>query len=123
MAKKRKISVSTKSQPLKVTHPDTAGIDVGKTLMQVSVPEDRSEKSNRSFGTFTKDLREIVQWLTGCGINRVVMESTGVYWIPLFLMLQEAGMEAILVNARDVKNMSGRKTDVNDADWLRFLGS
>ena len=123
MAKKRKISVTTKSRGLKITHPDTAGIDVGKTLMQVSVPEDRCSESNRCFGTFTKDLREIVSWLVECRIKRVVMESTGIYWIPLFLMLQEAGMEAILVNAKDVKNMSGRKTDVNDADWLRFLGS
>ena len=123
MAKKGKISVTTKSQGLKITHPDTAGIDVGKTQMQISVPEDRSVESNRCFGTFTKDLREITSWLVACGIRRVVMESTGIYWIPLFLQLQESGIEAILVNAKDVKNMSGRKTDVNDADWLRFLGS
>ena len=123
MAKKRKISETTKSQALKVTHPDTAGIDVGKELMQVSVPEDRCEQSNRSFGTFTHNLNEIVDWLSECGIRRVVMESTGIYWVPLFLMLQEAGMDAILVNAKDVKNLAGRKTDVSDADWLRFLGS
>lgn len=123
MAKKQKISVTTKSQALKITHPDTAGIDVGKTLMQVSVPEDRSEESNRNFGAFTKDLREIVKWLGACGIKRVVMESTGIYWVPLFLMLEEGGFDAILVDAKAVKNMSGRKTDVGDADWLRFLGS
>lgn len=123
MAKKQKICVTTKSQGLRVTHPSTAGIDIGKDLMQVSVPEDRSEKSNRSFGSFTKDLKEIISWLRECRIERVVMESTGIYWIPLFLQLQEAGFEAILVNAKEVKNMSGRKTDVNDADWLRFLGS
>lgn len=123
MAKKQKISVTTKSQALKITHPDTAGIDVGKTLMQVSVPQDRCEQSNRNFGTLTKNLHEIVKWLRECGIRRVVMESTGIYWTSLFLMLQEAGFEAILVNAKDVKNMSGRKTDVNDADWLRFPGS
>lgn len=123
MAKKRKISVTTKSQGVKITHPDTAGIDVGKTIMQVSVPEDRCPDSNRSFGTYTRDLDSIVDWLRGCGIRRVVMESTGIYWIPLFLKLEEAGFEAILVNARDVRNMSGRKSDVNDADWLRFLGS
>ena len=121
MAKKQKICVTTKSQGLRVTHPSTAGIDIGKDLMQVSVPEDRSEKSNRSFGSFTKDLKEIISWLRECRIERVVMESTGIYWIPLFLQLQEAGFEAILVNAKEVKNMSGRKTDVNDADWLRFF--
>lgn len=123
MAKKQKIIQTTKSSGLKITHPDTAGIDVGKDLMQVSVPQDRAQESNRSFGTFTCDLVSIKEWLISCGIRRVVMESTGVYWIPLFLMLQEAGFEVILVNARDVKNMSGRKTDVSDADWLRFLGS
>lgn len=123
MAKLKKISVTTKSQGLKVTHPDTAGIDVGKTLMQVSVPQDRCAESNRCFGTFTKDLNELVAWLSACGVKRVVMESTGIYWVSLFLKLQESGFEAILVNAKDVKNMSGRKTDVCDADWLRFLGS
>lgn len=123
MANKRKIQQTTKSSGLKITHPDTAGIDVGKDLMQVSVPDDRCEQSNRCFKTFTKDLNAIVDWLVQCGIKRVVMESTGIYWVNLFLMLQERGIEALLVNARDVKNLAGRKTDVCDADWLRFLGS
>ena len=123
MAKKQKIVKTTKSQVLKIIYPDTAGIDVGKDLMQVSVPENRCEQSNRSFGTFTQDLREIVKWLKENHVQRAVMESTGVYWIPLFLMLEESGIEALLVNARDVKNMSGRKTDVSDADWLRMLGA
>lgn len=123
MAKKRKIQQSTKSSGLEITHPDTAGIDVGKDVMQVSVPSDRCEQSNRCFKTFTRDLTEIVNWLLQCGIKRVVMESTGVYWINIFLMLQEAGIEALLVNAKEVKNLAGRKTDVCDADWLRFLGS
>lgn len=123
MAKKQKIRKTTKSTGLKITHPDTAGIDVGKDLMQVSVPCERSENSNRCFKTFTRDLQEIVNWLTACGIKRVVMESTGIYWINIFLMLQEAGIETLLVNAKEVKNMAARKTDVCDADWLRFLGS
>lgn len=123
MAKKRKIRQTTKSSGLKITHPDTAGIDVGKDLMQVSVPDDRCEQSNRCFSTFTRDLNEIVNWLVQCGVKRVVMESTGIYWVNLFLMLQEAGIEALLVNAKEVKNLAGRKTDVCDADWLRFLGS
>lgn len=123
MAKKQKIIQTTKSKTLKIIYPDTAGIDVGKDWMQVSIPDDRCEESNRSFGTFTEDLREIVRWLKVNRIQRAVMESTGVYWIPLFLMLEESGIEALLVNARDVKNMSGRKTDVSDADWLRMLGS
>lgn len=123
MAKKQKIQQTTKSTGLKITHPDTAGIDVGKDLMQVSVPEDRCPDSNRCFKTFTVNLKEIVSWLKECGIKRVVMESTCIYWVNIFLMLQEEGMEALLVNAREVKNMAGRKTDVCDADWLRFLGS
>ncbi len=123
MAKKQKIQQTTKSSALKITHPHTAGIDVGKDLMQVSVPEESCEQSNRCFGAYTKDLREIVDWLRQCGIKRVVMESTGIYWINLFLLLQEAGMEPLLVNAKEVKNMTGRKSDVCDADWLRFLGS
>lgn len=123
MTKKRKIQQNTKSSGLEITHPDTAGIDVGKDLMQVSVPSDRCVQSNRCFRTYTKDLVEIVSWLQECNIKRVVMESTGVYWIHIFIMLQESGIEALLVNARDVRNMSGRKTDVCDADWLRFLGS
>lgn len=123
MAKKQKIQQNTKSTGLKITHPDTAGIDVGKDLMQVSVPDDRCEQSNRCFKTFTKDLKDIVDWLLQCGIKRVVMESTGIYWINIFLMLQESGIEALLVNAKEVKNLAGRKTDVCDADWLRFLGS
>lgn len=123
MAKKQKILQNTKSSALNVTHPDTAGIDVGKDLMQVSVPQDRCQQSNRCFKTYTKDLKQIIDWLSQCGIRRVVMESTGVYWVNIFLMLQEAGIEAILVNAKEVKNMNGRKTDVCDADWLRLLGS
>lgn len=121
--KKHKIQQTTKSSSVKITHPDTAGIDVGKDQMQVSVPDDRCKESNRCFNTFTRDLDAIVNWLKQCDIKRVVMESTGVYWINIFLMLQEAGIETLLVNAKAVKNMSGRKTDVSDADWLRFLGS
>lgn len=123
MAKKQKIVQTTKSSGLKILYPDTAGIDVGKDFMQVSVPSDRCDDSNKSFSTFTQDIQAIKEWLVECDIKRVVMESTGIYWIPLFLLLQEANMEVVLVNAREVKNMSGRKTDVSDADWLRFLGS
>lgn len=123
MAKKHKIIKTTKSSALKITHPDTAGIDIGKDLMQVSVPADRCADSNRCFKTFTSDLREIVKWLQSCGIKRVAMESTGVYWVNIFLMLQESGFETLLVNAKSIKNISGRKSDASDADWLRFLGS
>ena len=101
---------------LKVQHSRCGGIDVGATLMQVCISvEDSRHGSNRSFGTDTQSLRDIVKWLLGHGITHVAMESTGVYWIPLFNMLVKNGIEAILVNPADVKNYTARKTDVNDA--------
>ena len=109
---------------LKVQHSRCGGIDVGATLMQVCISvEDSRHGSNRSFGTDTQSLRDIVKWLLGHGITHVAMESTGVYWIPLFNMLVKNGIEAILVNPADVKNYTARKTDVNDAAWLMTLMS
>lgn len=109
---------------LKVQHSRCGGIDVGATLMQVCISvEDREHGSNRSFGTDTQSLRDIVNWLLGHGITHVAMEATGVYWIPLFNMLVKNGIEAVLLNAADVKNYTARKTDVNDAAWLMTLMS
>ena len=109
---------------LKVQHSRCGGIDVGATLMQVCISvEDSRHGSNRSFGTDTQSLRDIVKWLLGHGITHVAMESTGVYWIPLFNMLVKNGIEAILVNPADVKNYTARKTEVNDAAWLMTLMS
>lgn len=104
-----------------IVKPNAAGIDVSPKEMQVCVPSDRDENCNRRFGVYTADLREISNWLRDCGIETVAMESTGVYWLPLFTVLQDAGFEVILVNARDVKNISGKKTDVSDAEWLMTL--
>ena len=80
-----------------------------------------SESAVRSFRTFTSDLRALADWLAEVGIKTVAMESTGVYWIPVYELLEERGFEVLLVNARDVKNVPGRKTDVNDAQWLQQL--
>ena len=101
--------------------PDSAGIDIGATELFVAVPPDRAEESVRSFNAFTEDLHALADWLTACRIKTVAMESTGVYWIPVFEILEARGFEVLLVNARDVKNVPGRKTDVNDAQWLQQL--
>jgi transposase len=77
----------------------------------------------RAFGTFTQDLHDLVDWFKACGVTSVAMESTGVYWIPAYEILEQHGFEVILVNARYAKNVPGRKTDVSDAAWLRQLHS
>lgn len=103
-------------------NPNAAGIDVGSKEHYVAVPADRSENSVRSFKSFTVDLQALVDWLKSCKIDTIAMESTGVYWIPLFEILERNGFEVQLVNARHIKNVSGRnKTDVLDCQWLQKL--
>ena len=104
-------------------HPDAAGIDIGHREHWCAVPADRCEQPVRSFGTFTQDLEEMARWLKERGIKTVAMESTGVYWIPAFQILERHGFEVCLVNARHVKNVSGRKTDIQDCQWLQRLHS
>jgi transposase len=114
---------SPTSTPLHDAQPDAAGIDIGATEIWVAVPADRSPEPIRRFGTFTQDLEALVQHLQRCGIRSVAMESTGVYWIPLYQLLADAGLNVCLVNARHVKNVPGRKTDVQDCQWLQYLHS
>lgn len=102
-------------------NPNAAGIDIGSSEHWVAVPEDRDEQSTRPFGCFTEDLNALADWLTECGITTVAMESTGVYWIPLYQVLETRGFDVKLVNARHVKNVPGRKTDVSDCRWLQRL--
>lgn len=116
-----KLQNKTESGNLEIKFPKSAGIDVGATLMQVCVPEAMAEDNNRSFGTTTDELRRLTGWLQQLGIDHVAMEATGVYWIPLFLMLSREGLNPVLLNAADVKNFTARKTDVNDAGWLMTL--
>jgi transposase len=106
-----------------VLHPHAAGIDIGATELYVCVPLDRDPQPIRRFGTFTEDLLAVATWLQQCGVTTVAMESTGVYWIPLFQILETRGVEVCLVNARHVKNVPGRKTDVQDCQWLQYLHS
>jgi transposase len=101
--------------------PDAAGIDCGERSHFVAVPPDRDSQPVREFRTFTADLQRLADWLAQCGIKTVAMESTGVYWIPLYEILEERGLEVLLVNARDVHNVRGRKSDVSDCEWLREL--
>src|SRR5271165_1080656 len=108
---------------LTITNPDAAGIDIGAQVHYVAVPEERAEVSVRSFGAYTAQLDELVQWLKDCGIKTVAMESTGVYWIPLYQKLEEAGFEVLLVDARQAKHVPGRKSDVQDCQWLQQLHS
>ena len=122
MAKKAK-KTETAKQGLVCVQPDTAGIDIAKDVIQVCVPSDRDANYNREFGAFTEDLHAISAWLKKCGIKRVIMESTGIYWVQLFFILDKDGFEAVLVNPCEVKNMNARKSDVNDAEWLLFIGS
>lgn len=121
MAKLQKKIQLEKKNEISVVNPNAAGIDISPKEMQVCVPHERAEENNRRFGAYTKDLKEISAWLKDVGVTTVAMESTGVYWIPLFRELKQSGFEVILVNARDVKNISGKKTDVSDAEWLMIL--
>ena len=114
------------SSQMPVIHAHAAGIDVGATSHWVCVPQDavaEDQSAVREFGAFTRDLDKLVEWLRGCGVQTVAMESTSVYWIPLFQKLEAAGLEAILVNARHVRHVPGRKTDCKDCQWLQRLHS
>jgi transposase len=117
--KKRTSSVVS----LPVLRPNAAGIDIGSREIYVAVPPDRDPYPVRVFLTFTSDLLELADWLKQCGIDTVAMESTGVYWIPLFQILEARGFEVFLVNAHHVKNVPGRKSDVSDCQWLQYLHS
>ncbi len=124
MPGKRKPKRSPKWKAVQeVIHPNAAGIDIGAEENWVAVPPDRDEQPVRRFGCFTEDLHALAQWLEASGIDTVAMESTGVYWVPLFQILEGYGFRVYLVNARHVKNVPGRKTDVLDCQWLQQLHS
>jgi transposase len=107
---------------LEVVHPHTAGIDVGNTAHYVAVRPDRDGEPVRRFECFTADLHRLADWLQSCGVQTVALQSTGVYWIPLYDILEERGLlEVYLVNTRHTKNLPGRKTDVQESQWLLKL--
>src|SRR2546426_1728499 len=117
----RKKTRGNSSGQLSTINLAAAGIDVGSTSHVVAVPPDRDERPVRTFRTFSGDLHQLADWLKEVGVKTVAMESTGVYWIPAFEVLEAHGFEVLLVNARHVKNVPGRKTDVTDAQWLQQL--
>ncbi|OUL20813.1 hypothetical protein BV378_28700 [Nostoc sp. RF31YmG] len=128
MKKKQKSSVPNrqsvaKAPRLNPIHPKAAGIDIGSQNHWVCVPSGTANECVRRFGCYTADLYAIADWLSECGVETVAMESTGVYWIPLFQILETRGFEVKLVNAHHVKTLPGRKTDVLDCQWLQQLHS
>ena len=101
--------------------PNAAGLDIGSAEIVVAIPPERDPEPVRVFETFTPDLHALVAWLLACGIDTVAMESTGVFWIPIYELLEQHGIQPYLVNARHVKTVPGRKSDWNDAQWLQKL--
>jgi transposase len=102
---------------------NAAGLDIGASEIWACVPSDRDEESVRCCKTFTPDLQALAEWLCACGITTVAMESTGIYWIPIYEILESCGMTVCLVNAQATKNVSGRKSDVLDCQWIQKLHS
>jgi transposase len=115
------MKVSKKERQMQICHPNAAGIDIGATKHYVAVPPGITEEHVRSFGCFTQDLYELLHWLRECKVDTVAMESTSIYWIPLFKILEANGIEVYLVNAYKSKSVPGRKTDVQDCQWLQQL--
>ena len=115
--KKKKMQVIdvTKLDSLQQLNLHAAGLDIGAAEIWCCVPEDRAEVSVRVFETFTAD------WLEECGVETVAMESTGVYWIPIYEVLEARGFEVYLVNARHIKNVTGRESDILDCQWIQQL--
>src|SRR5215468_10027983 len=106
---------------LEVMHPDAAGIDIGNESHYASVPPSRDSQPVREFGCTTAELKAMADWLKQCRIRTVAMQSTGVYWVAVYDILEQAGLEVYLVNARDTKNLPGRKSDVQESQWLMKL--
>jgi len=103
---------------LTIVHPNAGGIDVGNESHFVAVPADRDENPVREFGCWTAALNNMAEWLKSCRIDTVAVQATGVYWIPMYDILEQHGIRVVLVNARHTKNVPGRKTDVQACQWL-----
>src|SRR5215471_6712349 len=118
--KKRKQKISI-DQGWEVLNPHAGGIDIGAKEHYVAVPPGSTPNPVRSFSTFTADLNALADWLEECGVTTVAMEATGVYWIPVFQILERRGLKPVLANARQTKNVAGRKSDVLDCQWIQRL--
>ena len=119
----RKEAQGSAWEGLKVIQPSAAGLDIGSEEIWAAVAPGRGGETVRKFGTFTPDLNALADWLMSCGVDTVAMESTGVYWIPVYEILEERGLKVHVVNARHVKNVPGRKTDIQDCQWIQGLHS
>ena len=115
---KNKISIQDGWEQI---NPNAAGIDIGSREHWACVPPGRAQNNVRKFGTFTCDLEALADWFEACGVKSVAMEATGVYWIPVFQILERRGFDVLLVNARQTKNVAGRKSDVQDCQWIQRL--
>src|ERR1022692_1477731 len=113
--------IQSEDLSLEVVHPQAAGIDIGNESHYVAVPPTRDSQPVRHFGCTTVELKAMAEWLKRCGIRTVAMQSTGVYWIAVYDILEAAGFDVYLVNARDTKNLPGRKSDVQESQWLMKL--
>src|SRR3989454_2201991 len=113
--------IQSENLSLEVVHPDAAGIDIGNEAHYVAVPPTRDSEPVRRFGCTTAELKQMANWLRQCAIRTIAMQSTGVYWIAVYDILEEAGFEVYLVNARETKNLPGRKSDVQESQWLMKL--
>src|SRR6202022_773688 len=113
--------IQSEDLSLEVVHPDAAGIDIGNESHYVAVPPTRDSQPVRRFGCTTSELKEMAVWLKQCAIRTIALQSTGVYWIAVYDILEEAGFEVYLVNARETKNLPGRKSDVQESQWLMKL--
>ena len=113
--------IQSEDLSLEVVHPHAAGIDIGNESHYVAVPSTRDSQPVRRFGCTTVELKVMAEWLKQCGIRTVAMQSTGVYWIAVYDILEAAGLDVYLVNARDTKNLPGRKSDVQESQWLMKL--
>jgi transposase len=116
-------SKTTAWEAMPVISPNAAGLDIGSAEIWACVPANRAEQPVRKFGTYTPDLQALADWLQRCGIETVAMESTGVYWIPIYEILEARGVEVYLVNARHLKHVPGRKSDWQDCQWIQRLHS
>jgi transposase len=108
-------------EQLAIVHPNAAGLDIGAAEIWACVPPARTEENVQVFGTFTPDLNRLADWLVACGVDTVAMESTGIYWIPTFEILEGRGLHVYLVNARHLKGVPGRKSDYQDCQWIQQL--
>lgn len=117
----KKARTAASSTVLRVIHPNAAGIDLGSRSHFAALPPGRAEEGVREFGCFTEDLEAMAEWLLGHGIDTVAMESTGVYWVPVFEVLERRGLDVQLVSTKHLKAVPGRKTDVADCQWIQHL--